>query len=138
VGSPPCADLQPIIAEVAGQDILVTAAERYSVLRRFSPRFLGRSASSRTCRKTRCWLRSWSSWRSARRASHSDAGRQRNVASGTMAAGLGALCDDNVSAVGKNSARPRQAMHLGNYQRTPGLDPREWCGIAKRQHDRGR
>jgi hypothetical protein len=35
VGSPPCADLQPIIAEVAGQDILVTAAERYSVLRRF-------------------------------------------------------------------------------------------------------
>jgi hypothetical protein len=36
-------DALPIIgavAEVAGQDILVTAAERYSVLRRFSPRFL--------------------------------------------------------------------------------------------------
>jgi hypothetical protein len=36
-------DTLPIIgavAEVAGQDILVTAAERYSVLRRFSPRFL--------------------------------------------------------------------------------------------------
>lgn len=28
------------VADVAGQDILVTAAERYSVLRRFSPRFL--------------------------------------------------------------------------------------------------
>ena len=28
------------VAEVADQDILVTAAERYSVLRRFSPRFL--------------------------------------------------------------------------------------------------
>jgi hypothetical protein len=28
------------VAEVPGQDILVTAAERYSVLRRFSPRFL--------------------------------------------------------------------------------------------------
>jgi Domain of unknown function (DUF4158) len=36
-------DVLPIIgavAEVADQDILVTAAERYSVLRRFSPRFL--------------------------------------------------------------------------------------------------
>ena len=36
-------DTLPIIgavAAVAGQDILVTAAERYSVLRRFSPRFL--------------------------------------------------------------------------------------------------
>jgi TnpA family transposase len=36
-------DALPIIgavAEVADQDILVTAAERYSVLRRFSPRFL--------------------------------------------------------------------------------------------------
>lgn len=28
------------VADVAGQDILITAAERYSVLRRFSPRFL--------------------------------------------------------------------------------------------------
>src|SRR5690349_1179165 len=28
------------VADVADQDILVTAAERYSVLRRFSPRFL--------------------------------------------------------------------------------------------------
>src|SRR5208282_2548084 len=28
------------VAEVAGQDFLVTAAERYSVLRRFSPRFM--------------------------------------------------------------------------------------------------
>jgi hypothetical protein len=38
VGFPSCADSQPIIgavADVAGQDILVTAAERYSVLRRF-------------------------------------------------------------------------------------------------------
>jgi hypothetical protein len=36
-------DILPIIgavADVADQDILVTAAERYSVLRRFSPRFL--------------------------------------------------------------------------------------------------
>jgi hypothetical protein len=36
-------DVLPIIgavAEVADQDILVTAAERYSVLRRFSARFL--------------------------------------------------------------------------------------------------
>lgn len=36
-------DALPIIgavADVADQDILVTAAERYSVLRRFSPRFL--------------------------------------------------------------------------------------------------
>jgi hypothetical protein len=36
-------DTLPIIgavAEVAGQDILATAVERYSVLRRFSPRFL--------------------------------------------------------------------------------------------------
>jgi hypothetical protein len=28
------------VADVADQDILVTAAERYAVLRRFSPRFL--------------------------------------------------------------------------------------------------
>jgi hypothetical protein len=46
------------VAEVADQDILVTAAERYSVLRRFSSRFLAAFRSSRTCRKTRCWQRS--------------------------------------------------------------------------------
>ena len=36
-------DALPIIgsvADVADQDILITAAERYSVLRRYSPRFL--------------------------------------------------------------------------------------------------
>jgi hypothetical protein len=46
------------VAEVADQDILVTAAERYSVLRRFSPRFLAAFRSSPTCRKTPCWPRS--------------------------------------------------------------------------------
>ena len=37
-----CSDLVVIgaVADVADQDILVTAAERYAVLRRFSPRFL--------------------------------------------------------------------------------------------------
>ena len=35
------------VADVADQEILVTAAERYAVLRRFSPRFLRRSTSSR-------------------------------------------------------------------------------------------
>jgi TnpA family transposase len=43
VGMKKLADLLPVIgsvADVAEQDILITAAERYGVLRRFSPRFL--------------------------------------------------------------------------------------------------
>jgi hypothetical protein len=43
------------VADLADQEILATAAERYSVLRRFSPRFLGRFASSRTRLSTPSW-----------------------------------------------------------------------------------
>ena len=46
-------DVLPIIgavADVADQNTLVTAGERYSVLRRVSPRFLAAFRSSRTCR----------------------------------------------------------------------------------------
>ena len=54
-------DVLPIIgavADVADQNTLVTAGERYSVLRRVSPRFLAAFRSSRTCRTPRCWRRS--------------------------------------------------------------------------------
>ena len=39
------------VADVADQDILVTAAERYSVLRRFAPRFLAASGSASASRR---------------------------------------------------------------------------------------
>jgi hypothetical protein len=50
-------DALPIIgsvADVADQDILITPAERYSVLRRSARVSWQRSASNRTCRMTRC------------------------------------------------------------------------------------
>lgn len=51
-------DVLPIIgsvANVAEQGILITAAERYSVLHRFSPRFLRSSTSDRARRTTPCY-----------------------------------------------------------------------------------
>ena len=46
---------------VADQDILVTAAEKYSVLRRFSPRFLDAFRFQSNAPNDPCWPRSNSS-----------------------------------------------------------------------------
>ncbi|MGZ9083587.1 MAG: DUF4158 domain-containing protein [Rhodoplanes sp.] len=66
-------DALPIIgavADVADQDILITAAERYSVLRRFSPRFLAAFRFQSSVPQDRSWPRSRSSkrWTATARA----------------------------------------------------------------------
>ena len=56
-----------------------------------------------------------------------------------VAAGLGALRDQNIGAGIERLLGHVLALNLTDQQRTGGLDPRrKWPGIAERQHDRAR